>query len=80
MADHQVVVAQLERLAIQQINGLAIRCQPHTKRFGALIGQLIPVVGVQWLAGFQHHQIGDVDHGVDAALAGGFQALLQPFG
>ena len=43
-------------------------------------GQTGRIKGMQGLAGFQHHQIGDVDHRIDRPQTGTLQAALQPAG
>ena len=41
-------------------------------------GQAIPVEGMQGLARFQHHQVGDIHHVVDRANPRLLQPPLQP--
>ena len=80
MADQKIVFAQLEGLSIEQLDRLTAAGRSQAESLRAQVCEPVAVVGVQGLAGFQHHQIGDVHHGVDAALAGSFQTLPQPLG
>ena len=60
---------------------LATLAQPQLgriRRARGQPGQGLPVEGVERLAGFEHHQIGDVHHVVDRPQAGPLQPPLQP--
>ena len=60
---------------------LAALAQPQLSRIRRARGQPgqgLPVEGVERLAGFEHHQIGDVHHVVDRPQAGPLQPPLQP--
>ena len=70
---------------IEAGEGLAIAplAQAETAGIGAAAAegrQPVAVEGMQRLAGFQHHQVGDVHHVVDRPHAGLLQALAQPQG
>ena len=62
----------LAPVALAQAEGAGIG------RAGASQG--ITVEGVQRLAGFQHHQVGDIHHVVDGSHTGALQPPLQPGG
>ena len=82
---HEGVAAEIALLAVEGGEGFAIAtvAQPHPLGLGlaALQGcQPFTVEGMQRLARFQHHQIGDVDNVVDRPNARLFQTLLNPPG
>ena len=60
--------------AVQQLQGLASNRMAHDD----VALQRVVVERVQWLAKFQHHVVGDVDHGADRAQTRAAQALGQP--
>ena len=74
VGDHQGVGAQADFLAIQQDQLLALFRHAHADA-AVDLGE---VEGVHRLAEFEHHVVGDVDGGVDAADIGTAQALDHP--
>ena len=74
VGDHQGVVAQFDVLAIQQHQAFAGIGQAHAD--AAL--DLVQIEGMHGLTQFEHHVVGDVDGGVDAAHATAAQTLDHP--
>ena len=88
VGDDQGLFIELVPTAIEGPEGLAAAglAEADGPNAGARIaslrwpqaGQTGRIKGVQGLAGFQHHQIGDVDHRIDRPQTGTLQTALQP--
>ena len=85
VADHPGVLAQAVLRAVQGGEGFCRACSPQVNRSGIQLvftqsGETVGVKGVQGLALFEHHQIGDVDHVVDRPETRALEAALEPPG
>ena len=74
VGDHQEVGFQGVLLVVQQLDAFARG--GHSNHDAVL--QLVQIVGMQRLAQFHHHKVGDVDDGRDAVEPHAPQALLEP--
>ena len=80
---HQGFLAEGALLSIQRKEGfcwvgLAKPKRPRKGVSPTAFGKGLAIKGVEWLAGFEHHKIGDVDHVVDGTDTRPFQPALEP--
>ena len=85
VADHPGVLAQAVLRAVQGGEGFCGASSPQVNRSGIQLvltqsGETVGVKGVQGLALFEHHQIGDVNHVVDRPEPRALEPALKPSG
>ena len=79
IGNEQMIFGQLMLGFVERGEFFAGSCAPHHHRWFAIrLGQQMQIKGVQRLAGFHHHEIGDIDHVADRSDAHLLQARLEP--
>ena len=74
VCNHQRVGAQVNSLAIQQLQGFASACGAHHNT----LVQRVQIEGMHRLAEFEQHVVGDIHHRIDAAQTAAAEFFLQP--